>query len=383
MTLPDVSLPLLVPLTLVALALGLTLLTGHRVRALDPLPEPDPEAPLPSVCLCIPARDEAAELGPALDSWLAQDHPRLHIVVVDDGSVDATPQLLAERAMRHPGRLTVLRNDRLPPGWLGKNHALHLATATEPARGADWLLFVDADVHATPPDLLRRAFAQLARRPADALALVPAVDTVGFWERLLLPAGATAFLWLVPPGWVADPRRFAHCGVGAFTLLRREVYDRIGGHGAAPMDPVDDMGLARRAKRSGALNRVAVGGPGLHLRMYPGLGAFVRAMRKNALGWPFTALLALPAVALILAFFLSPLWLAALGHAWAGILIWLLAPVAIGTAHQRLSRRPMDLAWALWPLAALPLAAGILWALGDRLRGVNHWRGRSVSLRRP
>lgn len=368
----------------VTLVLGsaalLLLLTWMRVRALEALPGVTREAAAPALCLCIPARDEAAEIGPALDSWLAQDLPNLHLVVVDDGSTDETPQILEERQKTGGERLRVLRNDSLPQGWLGKNHALHLAACSEEARAAEWLLFADADVHADSPDLLRRAFSHLADAPADVLAVIPAVDAVGFWERLLLPMGATAFLWLVPPTWVADPRRFAHCGVGAFTLIRREVYDRIGGHAAAPMDPVDDMGLARRAKQAGAMNRLAVGGPDLHLRMYPGLGAFVRAMRKNALGWPGTATLAIPGCLLLLGHFLSPLWLLGMGQVWAATGVWLAAPLAVGLAHHRLTRRGPDWVWLTWPLAVFPLVAGVLWAFGDRLRGINHWRGREVPL---
>lgn len=373
------ELPLAVPIALLILALVAAGVTAWRIRSLPDLPARPSDTPV-SIGLCIPARNEAAELGPALDSWLAQDLPDLRIVVVDDGSTDATPQLLAERAARHPERLTVIRNDGLPAGWLGKNHALHLAVTTPQARSADWLLFVDADVRVDDPAFLRRALAGLEADPAEVLALVPAVDTVGLWERLLLPFGATAFLWLVPPGRVASPKSRIACGIGAFTLIRREAYGAIGGHAAAPLDPVDDMMLARRAKGAGFRNRVACGGPWLHLRMYPGLAAFVRGMRKNALGWPGTAWLALPGSAVLVTLFASPLLLTLGGHPAWGLGLWLLVPAFVGSAHQRVSRRPMDLAWALWPLIGLPLATGLLWALLDRWRGVNHWRGREVPL---
>lgn len=373
------ELPLSVPIVLLFLALVATGVTALRIRSLPDLPLEPSETPA-SVCLCIPARNEAAELGPALDSWLAQDLPGLRIVVVDDGSTDATPQILADRARRHPERLLVIRNDVLPPGWLGKNHALHLATCTDQARSADWLLFVDADVRADDPTLVRRALALVETDPTDVLALVPAVDTVSFWERLILPLGATAFLWIVPPSRVASPRSRVACGIGAFTLIRRTAYEAVGGHAAAPLEPVDDMMLARRAKVAGFQNRVACGGPWLHLRMYPGLAAFVRGLRKNAVGWPGTTGWALPGAFLILGLFASPLVLAFGGYPGWGLGLWLLVPAFVGSAHQRLSRRPMDPVWGFWPLVGLPLVAGWLWALMDRLRGVNHWRGRDVRL---
>jgi hypothetical protein len=114
--------------------------------------------------------------------------------------------------------------------------------------------------------------------------------------------------------------------------------------------------------------------------MYHGLGELVRAMRKNAAALPAWGLLPLllPAVAAV---GLAPLWLPFAGHPGLALLLWLLVPALAGDVQQRMTGRPMDLLWALWPLTALVFAAGTAWALADRLRGVNHWRGREVRLR--
>jgi len=125
---------------------------------------------------------------------------------------------------------------------------------------------------------------------------------------------------------------------------------------------------------------VALGAPDLHLRMYRGLKDLVTAMRKNVLAFPVLVLLAPFAAALAAAVSLSPVLLALTGHPVAGLALWLLVPPVVAEVNQRLAPRPADPAWALWPLCGLMLAAGILWALGDRLRGVNHWRGREVRL---
>ncbi|MBP1772982.1 MAG: hypothetical protein H6P99_2145 [Holophagaceae bacterium] len=355
---------------------GLILLRRHwaRLPALETDPSIWPDA---SVCLCIPVRDEAEELPAALDSWLAQDYPHLRILVVDDGSTDGSTELLRAREARHGGRLRVLRNDHLPPGWLGKNHALDLASR-QPEAQADWLLFADGDVQASP-DLLRRAMAFALSQPTDILALIPAVDVASPGERVVLPLAASAFLVLVPPHQVPNPRHVAFCGVGAFTLVRRRAYDAVGGHGAAPLEAIDDMMLARRVKAAGFVNRVAQGGPDLHLRMYHGLGELVRAMRKNAAALPAWWLLP-PALPCVLMVGLAPLWLPFAGQPLLALLLWLLVPALAGDVQQRLTGRPMDLLWSLWPLVTLVFAAGTVWALWDRLRGVNHWRGRDVRL---
>jgi len=375
----SILLPLWIPLVLLAEGLGVFLLTRSRLRDLERLPERGREGALPRTCLCIPARNEGQEIGRALDSWLCQDHTDLRIVVVDDGSTDGTTAALAIRAAAHPDRLRVIRNDHLPSGWLGKNHALHLAAGTPEAQAAEWLLFADADVQAAP-DVLRRVFALLDSAPTDLLALVPAVDVVSAGERLILPTAATFFLWLIPPRRVADPDSAFFCGTGAFTLVRREVYDRIGGHAAAPMEPIDDMMLARRAKQAGFLNRVAQGGPALHLRMYASGWEVIRAMRKNILGipvlWVFTPFLILG----VLLIFLSPFWLAAFGRPGFALAEWVLWPLITGMAHRRLTGKPFDWIWLLWPLIGPAACLGMAWAFWDRLRGVNHWRGRTVPI---
>lgn len=358
---------------------ALVLLRRHWARLPDL--EPDPALPPqpPAVCLCIPVRDEAAELPAALDSWLAQDYPALQILVVDDGSTDGSTEILRQRQAAWPERLRVLRNDALPPGWLGKNHALDLASRQPEAQAAAWLLFADGDVQAAP-GLLRRAVAFAQAQPTDILALVPAIDAISPAERVILPIAASAFLLLVPPHQVPNPRHPSFCGVGGFTLVRRKAYDAVGGHAGAPLEAIDDMMLARRVKAAGFINRVARGGPELHLRMYHGLWELVRAMRKNSAALPFWWLLT-PLLPVALMIGLAPLWLPCAGHPILALLLWLLVPALAGDVQQRMTGRPMDLLWALWPLNALVFAAGTAWALWDRVRGVNHWRGRDVCLK--
>jgi glycosyltransferase involved in cell wall biosynthesis len=358
---------------------GLVILRRHWARLPSLASDPPLPAEPPAICLCIPVRDEALELSAALDSWLAQDYPALRIVVVDDGSTDGSTELLRAREGARPDRLRVLRNDALPPGWLGKNHALDLASRQPEAQAAAWLLFADADVQAAP-ELLRRAMAFALAQPTDILALIPGVDAVSPAERVVLPLAASAFQLLVPPHQVPNPHHPAFCGVGGFTLVRREAYEATGGHAAAPLEAIDDMMLAWRMKRAGFVNRVARGGPDLHLRMYHGLGELVRAMRKNAAALPAWWLLPLFLPPLVLVA-LSPLWLPFAGHPGLALILWLLVPALAGDVQQRMTGRPMDLLWALWPLNALVFAAGTAWAFADRLRGVNHWRGRDVKLR--
>src|SRR6185295_13512912 len=106
----------------------------------------------------------------------------LEVVVVEDRSTDATPEIL-DRLAREDPRVRVVRGAEPPPGWLGKPHALAQGAAA--ARGTA-LLFADADVHYSP-GTLRRALARLETDGLDFLCLLPRIEARGFWENVLMP----------------------------------------------------------------------------------------------------------------------------------------------------------------------------------------------------
>src|SRR5262249_45559929 len=95
----------------------------RRCPALLPSGAAPAGAPLISVVL--PVRNEAANIERCVRSLLAQNYPNFEIVVVDDGSTDATPLILS-RLAAEDARLCVVRNSHLPRGWTGKNHAVHV-----------------------------------------------------------------------------------------------------------------------------------------------------------------------------------------------------------------------------------------------------------------
>jgi hypothetical protein len=257
---------------------GATALALHeRRRAPRPWDEP-PAVAGPLVSVIVPARDEERGIGRAIASLRALDYPALEVVVVDDESRDGTLAAARAAAGDDP-RVRVLPGRPLPAGWVGKSWACWQGVG---AAGGEWLLFTDADViHA--PDSLGRALAMAERLGRGGLTLFPTVDCGGAAERLVTPAALAAIATFVAPGPLTRaPGSRTAMAAGGYILMRRDLYDRVGGHAAIRRRMVDDVCLAAAVKRDGSLLVPAPAGPLARLRMYHGAREVWEGWSKNA-----------------------------------------------------------------------------------------------------
>ena len=250
---------------------------------LDPrFAQPLPPQAQPLLSVIVPACNEEAKIEATLRALLATEAIPLDIIAIDDRSTDSTGSILDRIAAEpHPPQsrasLNVIHITDLPPGWLGKPHALALAArqATTP-----WLLFTDADV-LFAPDALLRAINLAQAENADHLVLFPTMifKTVG--ERMMTAVFHLLGTVLSPPWRVSDPRSRDSIGIGAFNLIRAEAYRAIGGFEALRMQVTEDLRLGVEVKRAGYRQRVAFG-PGLiRLRWAEGALHFIRNVTKN------------------------------------------------------------------------------------------------------
>ena len=228
-----------------------------------------------SVSLIVPARNEARIIEQSVRSFLAQDYPALEVIVVNDRSTDATGDIL--RRIDDP-RLVVIDGDEPPPGWLGKPWAL--AEGSRAARG-DLLLFVDADV-IYAPGTVSAAVDHFERSDAGMLTLFPHFELRTFWEKIALPQ-LLVVAFAILPAWLSNRTRsrYLALGGGPGNLIRREVYDAVGGHDALKGEVVDDIGLARLVRMAGHRTEGVRAGEFVSLRMYHGAREIFDGFTKN------------------------------------------------------------------------------------------------------
>jgi chlorobactene glucosyltransferase len=261
----------------------------------------------PLVSILVPARNEEGRvLAQCIRSILAQDYAPFEVIAVNDRSTDATGTLLSAIA-RADERLRVIDGTETPAGWLGKPHALQQALDT--ARGS-WILATDADMifHEA---VVRTAIEQAVAESYDALTLIPRIESLTFWEHVLVPT----FGWFMAIGMpierVNNPERREAVGVGGFFLLRREALRRVGEYRAVRAEVAEDLRMAELLKQSGARLRIENAPALLSTRMYAGLREIWEGFTKNFFaGMQFSLLQTMASILLVLLFIIAPIFIA-------------------------------------------------------------------------
>jgi cellulose synthase/poly-beta-1,6-N-acetylglucosamine synthase-like glycosyltransferase len=266
----------LINLGFLLLCLGLFVLGLLRMRRLKDVPIHE-LTEWPSVSLIAPARNEERHIERAVRSLVALDYPRLEITLVNDRSTDSTGEILDRLAAEFP-QLNVVHLTELPPGWLGKNHALQLGA--DRSHG-EWLLFTDADI-VFEPTSLRRAIAYATANQLDHLAGWPDVTSPSWFLSAFMLTFSIYFFLYVRVWAIRIPWSTAHIGIGAFNLVRTSVYHAVGGHQTIHMRPDDDLKLGKIIKCAGYRQDVIHGGDMLSLEMYQSIGELIRGLEKNA-----------------------------------------------------------------------------------------------------
>ena len=348
------------------------------IRKIGQLKDVEPESGSnpPRVSIVFSALNEADTIEHALRSTLALDYPGIEIIAINDRSTDGTGSILDKLGGQHPA-IRVLHIKHLPPGWLGKNHALNEGGKRA---GGDYLLFTDADV-VFEPSALSRAVAYCERNRLDHLTVFPEMPVS---EHLLAMLLLNGYVWMflrMKP-WKMRTSAKYFVGIGAFNLLRADAYRQVGGHSAIRMAVLDDKMLAQIVKQNGQSQDVLFGMGMVSVEWYRSAREMFRGLRKNSFAIVDYKLVKL---ATSTAFVLPQIW------PWVGVfvtqgVVWWLNFTTLALTvvfYNHLVRR---FGWSRWCLLYLPIASVIslsmLWSgcVLTLIRGGIDWRGTRYSL---
>ncbi|MFD3734560.1 glycosyltransferase [Streptomyces sp. NPDC058632] len=342
-------------------------------------PRREPES-WPSVCVVVPARDEAAVLPLSLPSLLAQDYPgRAEVFLVDDGSTDGTGRLARELADRHGGLpLTVGSPGEPPAGWTGKLWAVRHGIGLARARAPEYLLLTDADI-AHAPDSLRRLVAAARTGGFDVVSQMARLRVESTWERMIVPAFVYFFAQLYPFRRIGRDGSRTAAAAGGCVLLRAETAGRARIPDAIRQAVIDDVALARAVKAAGGRVWLGLADGVDSVRPYPRLDDLWRMVSRSAYAQlrHSPVLLAGTVAGLALVYLVPPVAVVAglvaksTPAVAAGAAAWL---VMAGTyvPMLRYCRQP------LWLAPLLPFTA-FLYLLMTVDSAVRHYRGRGAA----
>ena len=248
---------------------------SRRIYYLKDIPPAATGSP-PSVVIIIAVKNEEVHIEEALRSVCRLSYAALRVIVVEDRSTDSTGQIL-ERMVRENPLLQVINIKELPPGWLGKNHALFTGYRSS---DEEWLLFTDADV-SFAPKALQKALSYAQNKRLDHLTVLPEITSRSLLFRAVMNSFALFLTLRLRPWNASVPRSKASIGVGAFNLVKRTAYEKAGTHQAISLRPDDDLKLGERIKLAGLRQDVLYGDAEIWLEWYSSLGQFISGLMKN------------------------------------------------------------------------------------------------------
>jgi ABC-type multidrug transport system fused ATPase/permease subunit len=355
--------------------------THSRIRALETVSDDSATVgDFPKVSVIVAARNEEERIGQCVESLLRQKYPQLEIIVVDDNSTDGTPEILASLSNRGGERLRVIRLDAPVEGWLGKCFALQQGARL--ATG-DFILFTDADVIFEPP-AISKAVALAMSEQADMVCVFPKLELKSLGERLFALGFVQLFFFAFNAHRAENRRSRAFVGVGAFNMVRRTLYEKIGGHSLLRLTVVDDVALGKLIKYAGGTVRVAWSDGLVRVRWQKGLRGSIVGVEKNAFaGLRYSWLRMLGAVGGVMTLWWGPWLMLCIQETFLGrtfAFLSLLCQLACGWGAAASLGLPPNYA-VLSPVGvSLCCFALLRSAVLTSLRGGISWRGRFYAL---
>ncbi len=245
----------------------------------DPGAGVQPFKKLPSVSIIIPVRNEEKNILGILSSMTQLTYKDYEVIVVDDNSTDNTVEIIRTIPM---DKIRLVEAGEKPSSWIGKSWACHVGAGE--AQG-EYLLFTDADtVHYKKS--LDRAISFMTKRNLDMISALPYHITEESWEELMGPFHMLV-LAVTSPFTIPTPQRLF--AIGQYLLLRREAYDKIGGHAEVKAELAEDIALARNILKADLSYLVYPEAKLYQVRMFDSIFNFFKGWRRlNAIGFGYS-----------------------------------------------------------------------------------------------
>jgi GT2 family glycosyltransferase len=311
---------------------------------------------------------------------LANQSEIAEILVVNDQSTDATASVVRGLMEKTPN-LRLLESTELPEGWVGKNHALWVGVQEAKSR---WLLFTDADAE-HEPDSVARALQIANEQDAVLVSFSPEQITETWYEKALIPYIYLRLAKRFSYDTVNDPKSPAAAANGQFLMMRRDVYDAIGGHSGVAGEVLEDVAFAMRAKAAGHRIWFASGKGIVHVRMYRSFQAMWQGWKKNLYrlmgGTPWSVFREIESNLPWIPVLLIALGLKFPFLLFLGVLLFIARQTSYGLD---LIRNQYRFSFIFYYVPAVSLYVTVLWAsYRSHVNGRIQWKGREYSVGAP
>ena len=330
----------------------------------------DPDS-LPAVSVVVAARNEAAHVEGLLDAVLGQDHDMFEVILVDDGSEDASTSMMARRAAQDD-RLRWIRQEpsgkktALTRGIREARHAICVFTDADCRPGPGWLR-EHARRHAAPGRTVVVGAAPLACEPS----------LLGRWQAF--HAALNRFLTASAIGAGS-----AYLATGRNLSYPRSLFDEVGGFEAhESLISGDDTLFIQQVRRSGKAGICWAETPAIQV-VSPARDSWLawirQKRRQTSTGRMFDRIAALRAGSFHWSLLL--MWLAALVTAPAMIVpVWAVSVLLMARmlAPVRASSHEPTFTWLLPVFVPMYLLFSVTVPVVGMLKPPRSWQSRSSS----
>lgn len=191
---------------------------------------------MPSVSVCIAARNETHAMTQCLERVIATEYPKLEVIVLDDGSRDDTSILI--KSFAHAG-VRFVEGKPLQDGWLGKNHAQNVLAREASGK---FVLFLDVDT-LIDRHTISRLIQYTGREDASMASIIPVRNDQ--WHGSTIFA-TMRYFWTVMRFRASKPRAAAN----AWLIDRELLLERFANDMTLPLSMEVETTIARHVAQT-------------------------------------------------------------------------------------------------------------------------------------